>query len=163
MSSKDFKKIIVDKLSETLKPRHFKKSGNIFSFSNGDLTYFVGIQSSQNSTTETLKVTVNTEIASALISKLDDISIPIKHQRHYTRRIGAYLDDSPDKWWIINNTDLAKKSANEISELIITKVIPTFDSLKTTDDLANLWRNGGYIGITQGERKNFLNLLDNCR
>jgi hypothetical protein len=160
MTSKDYKKIILEKLSETLKVQQFKKKGNVFSFSNGDLTYFIGVQSSQSSTSDILKVTINTEIASALIAKLDDISLPIEDQRHYSRRIGSYLDHKEDKWWTIENLDYAEIAAKEIVEIINEKVIPNFQNLKTTNDLAVLWRSGGYIGITEGQRKNYLSLIE---
>jgi hypothetical protein len=160
MNSKDYKKVIIDKLTSDLKERHFKKKGNVFSLSNGDLTYFIGLQSSQSSTADFLKLTVNTEIASAIISKLDDIGLPIEHQRHYNRRIGAYLDDKQDKWWTVQSIDSAEKAASEISSIVREKVLPNFDTLKSTSDLAALWRNGGWIGITEGQRKHFLSLLD---
>jgi hypothetical protein len=163
MNSKDFKKIIIEKLSAYLKTRQFKKKGNIFSISNGDLTYYIGLQSSQSSNADILKVTVNTEIASIIISKLDDISLPLEQQRHYNRRIGSYLDNEQDKWWIIDSYDLAESAADEILGIINEKVIPNFDKLASTNDLASLWRNGGYIGITDGQRKKYLRLLENPR
>ncbi|POY34640.1 hypothetical protein C3K47_19250 [Solitalea longa] len=161
MNSKDYKKIILDKLSEKLKPLHFKKKGNVFSFSNGDLTYFIGVQSSQSSTSNVLKLTINTEIASSLISKLDDINLPIEHQRHYNRRIGNYLADNQDKWWTVDSQDNAEYAANEIAEIITEKVIPNFNTLKSTNDLATLWRSGGWLGITEGQRKHYLSLFEN--
>ncbi len=161
MSSKDYKKIIVDKLTSVLKERHFKKKGNVFSSSNGDLTYFIGLQSSQSSTTDILKLTVNTEIASGLISRLDDSSLPVEHQRHYNRRIGNYLENNQDKWWTVDSYKSAEQVASEIAEIIIEKVIPNFNVLKNTKDLAALWRNGGWLGITEGQRKHYLSLLEN--
>jgi hypothetical protein len=163
MSAKDFKKIVTDKLSELLKERNFKKKGNFFSLSNGDLTYFIGLQSSQSSTADILKVTINTEIASAVISKLDDISLPIEQQRHYSRRIGFYLDNRQDKWWTIDSINTAEIAAKEMADIINEKVLPNFDALKSTSDLANLWRTNGYIGVTEGQRKNYLNLIDKTR
>ncbi|RYE43398.1 MAG: DUF4304 domain-containing protein, partial [Sphingobacteriales bacterium] len=88
MNSKDYNKIILDKLNEVLKHRCFKKKGQVFTYSNGDLTYYIGIQNRQSTMSDVLKVTVNTEIASVLISRYDDTSLPIEQQRHYTRRIG---------------------------------------------------------------------------
>ena len=160
MSSRDYKKIISDKLKEALKERLFKKRGQVFSYSNGDLTYYIEIQNSQSSTTDVLKVTVNIEIASALISNLDDTSLPIKHQRHYTHRIGDYLDDRQDKWWIVSSHRSAEIAADEIVSIINNKVLPNFESLTTTKDLAGLWKKGGYIGITEGQRKHYLSLLE---
>jgi hypothetical protein len=160
MTSKDYKKIISDRLNDALKQRQFKKRGQVFTYSNGDLTYYIGIQSSQSSTSDILKVTVNTEIASALISRLDDTSLAIEHQRHYTRRIGSYLDDQQDKWWTVDSLHSAGIAANEIVSIINNKVIPTFETLGATTDLAGLWTKGGYIGITEGQRKRYLSLLE---
>ncbi|MEQ9376128.1 MAG: DUF4304 domain-containing protein [Imperialibacter sp.] len=161
MDSKDFKKVIIDRLSAYLKTKQFKKKGNVFSLSNGDLTYYIGLQSSQSSNTDILKVTVNTEIASEMISKLDDSSLPLEHQRHYNRRIGSYLNNQQDKWWVVDSYDVAEEAADEIVSIIYEKVIPKFDQLKSTNDLASLWKNGGYIGITDRQRKNYLSLLEN--
>src|SRR5687768_5416589 len=124
MNSKVFKKIIIDKLSAYLKMKQFKKKGNIFSLSNGDLTYFIGLQSSQSSTANKLEVTVNTEIASIIISNLDETSLAIEHHRHYTRRIGSYLNNEQDSWWTVDSNDLAERAADEIIDIIQEKVIP---------------------------------------
>ncbi|MCG7754319.1 DUF4304 domain-containing protein [Flavihumibacter cheonanensis] len=160
MTSKDYRKIISDNLSAVLKERQFKKRGPVFSYSNGDLTYFIGIQSSRSSTADVLKVTVNTEITSSLILKLNDTSLPIENQRHYTRRIGSYLNDQQDKWWIVDSQQSAEITARDIIAIIKDKVLPNFEALGTTNDLARLWKNGGYIGITEGQRKHFLTLLE---
>jgi|KBSMisStaDraftv2_1062788.scaffolds.fasta_scaffold2999971_1 hypothetical protein len=67
MTSKDFKKIITDQIKTVLKPRNFKKTGNNFKFSNGDLTYYVWLQSSTWSTANVLKATINIGIGSELL------------------------------------------------------------------------------------------------
>jgi hypothetical protein len=113
------------------------------------------------STSDVLKLTVNTEIASGLISQLDDTSLPIEHQRHYDRRIGDYLEKSQDKWWTIDSQKSAEQAASDIAEIIIEMVIPNFNLLKSTNDLVALWRNGGRLGITEGQRKHYLSLLEN--
>ena len=162
MNSKEFKKIITGRLAHELKKRDFKKKGNVFFFTNGDLTYFIGVQSSQNSTADVLKLTLNTEIASGLISKLDNnTSLPVEHQRHYNRRIGNYLEDNQDKWWTIDSLESAQYAANEITEIIAEKVMPNFNNLKSTNDLVALWKNGGWMGITDGRRRYYLSLLGN--
>ncbi len=160
MISKDFKKIIIDKLTDTLKSRHFKKTGNTFSHSNGDLTYFINVQSSQSSTSTTLKVTVNIEIYSSLVYKLQDTSLPEKWSRHYTRRIGNFLNNQSDKWWTIENDKEANDAASEIADIMVKRVLPTFDTLKTTNDLATLWKQNKCPGLTEHQRKEYLNLLD---
>ncbi len=160
MTSKDYKKIIADKLADSLKPRHFKKTPNNFQFSNGDLTYFIGLQSSQSSTSDVLKATVNIEIASSLLSKFDDGGLPEKDVRHYHLRIGFFLENPTDKWWIVNSVDSAIKSADEINEILTTNVFKIFDELKSTKDFVTLWRQGKSPGLTEGQRKMFLKLYD---
>jgi len=160
MTSKDFKKIVINKLTEVLKPTGFIKSVSTFSFSNGDLTYFINIQSSQSSTATQLKMTVNIEIYSSTVYKLQDTSMPAKFSRHFTKRIGSFLDNPHDKWWAIENDREANEAANEISDIISAKVLPTFDNLKTTNDLASLWRQNKCPGLTEYQRKEYLSLLD---
>lgn len=163
MTSKDFKKIIIERLKEVLKPIGFKKNGSTFSFTNGDLTYFINIQSSQSSTATILKVTVNIEIYSSIIYKLQDTSLPEKWSRHYTQRIGAMFDTHQDKWWTIENGKEATEAANEIADITNNRVLPTFDKLKTTNDLADLWRQSKYTGLTENQRKEYLSLLDTLK
>lgn len=160
MTSKDFKKIIADRLNAVLKPKGFKKSGNTFSYSNGDLTYFINIQSSQSSTATMLKATVNIEIYSSIVYKLQDTSLPEKWSRHFTQRIGSMFDNSDDKWWTIENDKEANDAAKEIADITNNKVLPTFDKLKTTNDLATLWRQNKCPGLTEHQKKEYLSLLD---
>lgn len=160
MSSKEYKMIILQKLKDNLCLKGFKKNGSNFKLTTNDLTYYIGLQSSQSSTASVLKITINTEIASAAISKIDDISIPVQHQRHYTRRIGNYLSPPSDLWWTIESTESAELAASEIISLLEKLVLPNFDSLKSIEDMVSLWLSkNGYFGITEGQRKRYLHLL----
>jgi len=159
MNSKDFKKIILDKLNNALKQKNFAKTGNSFISSNNELNYIINVQSSQSSNINTLKITVNIDIASTILSKLEDTPLPEKHRRHFSERIGSYLNQPQDKWWIIENTNMANAVAIEIIELINNKIIPELDKLQTTHDLANLWRQGNSPGLTNFQRNKYLSLL----
>ena len=86
MKSSHFKKNILDKLNTVLKPRRFRKNSNIFTFSNKDLTYYICVQNTIDSTDEELKTTVNVEIASSRLSFLDDMSLPGYLHRHFERK-----------------------------------------------------------------------------
>ncbi len=163
MTSKDFKKIIFDKLTEVLKPTGFKKSGSTYSSSNGDLTYFINLQSSQSSTATMLKATVNIEIHSATVYKLQDTSLPEKWSRHFTERIGSMFDNPQDKWWTVENEKEANDAAIEIADITKNIVLPTIDKLKSTNDLANLWRHNKCPGLTEYQRKEYLSLLDTVK
>lgn len=163
MHSKDFRKIITDRLVLTLKPKGFKRNGNVFSLSNGDLTYFVNTQSSQSSTASVLNITVNVEIFSSVVYQLEDTGKPEKWSRHFTKRIGHMLEEPQDKWWVIGNVKEANDAADEMAAIIQNSVLPMFDELKTTTDLATLWRQNKCPGLTEGQRKEYLQLLDNVK
>jgi hypothetical protein len=160
MTSKDYKKIITDKIKEVLQPRHFKKIGNNFKFSNGDLTYYVGLQSSTSSTESFLKATVNIGIGSELLYRLEEKYITSHLQGHFSKRIGSYLDQLHDKWWTIENVDDATSAATEIAKLINDKVLVEFDNIKTTNDLVRYWKQGNYAGLTDYQLKEYLSLLE---
>lgn len=163
MTSKDYKKIITDKIKEVLKLQLFKKTGNNFKYSNGDLTYYIGLQSSSSSTSSFLKATVNIGIGSELLYRLEGKYITSHLQGHFTKRIGNYLEPSQDKWWTIEYEEAATSAANEISKIINGKVIAEFERIKTTEDLVNYWNQGNYAGLTAYQLKEYLSLLDNAK
>ena len=163
MASRDYKKSIIDNLWDILKPKGFKKSGDIFSLPGNDLTYFINVQSGKETSSTILKLTLNIEIYSSVVHKLQDTSLPEKWNRHFTQRIGFLLDNPHDKWWTIENEKEANNAACEILDIIAKKVFPALDTLKSTSDLVTLWRQNKCPGLTEHQRKEYLNLLDNLK
>ncbi|MCW3116820.1 MAG: hypothetical protein JWM28_902 [Chitinophagaceae bacterium] len=159
MKSSNFKKNILDKLNTVLKPRRFRKNSNIFSFSNKDLTYYICVQNTIDSTEEILKTTVNIEIASSKLTYLDDMSLPGYLQRHFVKNIGDYSEHRQAKWWTIDNEESAKSAQQEIADIITTKVLPEIEELKTTNDLAGLWKKHVSPGLTYYQSQEYLSLL----
>ncbi|MES1220370.1 MAG: DUF4304 domain-containing protein [Bacteroidota bacterium] len=159
MKSSNFKKRILDKLNTVLKPRRFRKNSNIFSFSNKDLTYYICVQNTIDSTDDELKTTVNIEIASSKLSYLDDMSLPGYLQRHFVKNIGDYSGQGDAKWWTINNEESAQSAQQEIADIITNKVLPEIEELKTTNDLASLWKKHVSPGLTSYQSQEYLSLL----
>jgi hypothetical protein len=159
MNASDFKKSILDNLNAVLKPHRFKKNKNIFSYSNNDLTYYICVQNTVDSTEDVMKTTVNIEIASSKLSFLDDLSIPGYLHRHFIKNIGDYAGTQQKKWWTINSEVSAKKAESEIEALIMNKVLPEIALLKTTNDLAKLWQTQVSPGLTSYQSQEYLSLL----
>lgn len=152
---KTYKSIIINALNENLKSRQFKRKANTFTMNNNDLVYYIKLQSSQSSTSEILKATINIEISSLIL-------LPVAYDPiHFRKRIGEYLQTPYDKWWVMDNEKSAVLAADEISQLLFDKVIPELDMLKTTGDLANLWRQNKCPGLTEFQRKEYLAFLSN--
>jgi hypothetical protein len=145
MKSKDLKKIILDQLHSVLKIEDFRKSGNNFQSSNGELTYHINVQTSQSSTAEILKFTLNIEISSVLLHKLEDTSISLTDIRHFTKRIGYYFDPGKDTWWTVSTPKEAQFAADEILNILRVGVLPEFAKLQTTNDLAVLWKKTNHL------------------
>ncbi|GAB4093025.1 hypothetical protein GCM10028786_19520 [Flaviaesturariibacter terrae] len=145
-------------MSEILKPHGFRRSGNNFIYSNGDLTYYVNLQSSMSSTSSLLKITVNIGLFSSLVYKLEDTSILEKDQRHYERRIGEYMVPPRDHWWTITNESELKAAASEIANILAGSVLPELLGIATSADLVALWRGGTAPGLTEKKRLEYLDL-----
>jgi hypothetical protein len=151
--AKKYKLVLIDALNINLKPKQFKRKGNGFVKINNDLVYYITLQSSQSSTSEVLKATINIEISSSTLSPLTFDPI------HFRKRIGSYLDAPLDKWWSIHSDKTAISSSNEIIELLINKALPELELFQSTEDLANLWKEDKCPGLTDFQRKEYLSLL----
>ncbi len=159
MTSKDYKKIILDNMQVALKLRQFKKSGQLFKYSNGDLTYYIDLQSSKYSTATELTFTVNIGIGSELLYELEGKRITSHLRGHFTKRIGDYLLPPHDIWWTINNTETTNNAAKEIVDIISNKTLDEFQKIKSTKDLIDIWLTGMCFGLSDLQRQEYLALL----
>ena len=159
MTSKDYKKIILDKMHDVLKLRQFKKSGQLFKFTNGDLTYYIQLQSSKYSTATELNFTINIGIGSEQLYKLEGKTITSHLRGHFAKRIGYYLIPPRDIWWTIINDETANNTATEVADLISKNILTEFEQIKSTKDLINLWLTGKYFGLSTLQVQEYLALL----
>src|ERR1700754_2763854 len=121
---KIYNSIIINALNENLKSRQFKRNGNTFITNNNDLAYYIKLQSSQSSTSERLKTTINIEISSSVLIPLTFDPI------HFHKRIGFYLTTPHDKWWSVDSEKSAVTTADEINQLLANEVIPELDMFR---------------------------------
>ncbi|HEY8781675.1 MAG TPA: DUF4304 domain-containing protein [Mucilaginibacter sp.] len=159
-NSKDYKLIIINGLSSLLQPLGYKRKGNVYTLPINDLTYYISLQSSQTSTAQRLKVTVNIEMSSARLAVFRDERMPPSAHRNYHERIGNYTEEKKDKWWVINNLQEAALASEQIYYLLANKVLPEITLFKSTDDLIAFWKKGNCKGITEFQREHYLRLLD---
>jgi uncharacterized protein DUF4304 len=158
-NSKEYKRKIVETLNEILKPAGYKRNGNIYSRITNDITHFISLQSSMTSTAAVLKITLNIEMSSARLAEFRDERMPLGAHRNYHRRIGQFLNERIDKWWVICNMQEADRASDEIGLIISEKIIPYLNSIESTDELIKLWQKGECNGVTDAQRKYYLKLL----
>jgi len=159
LSTKEYKKKIVGTLDEVLKPAGFKKNGNIYSLVYSDITHFISLQSSMSSSASVLKITINIEMCSLQLAAFRDDRIPLSAYRNYNRRIGTFIDEKPDKWWMISNMQQADDASHEIRSIVSEQVLPYLTSIQATDDLIKIWQSGRCDGVSVQARQHYLKLL----
>lgn len=73
-----------------------------YSQTGNELAYFIQLQSSQCSTAEVYKFTLNIGIASFKLCKLADIINLTYFDCHWKKRIGLFLVPFTKKWWEVS-------------------------------------------------------------
>ncbi len=149
MINDEYRKIILTKLHEVLKPIGFKKKAHNFLNKQNDVYLIIQLQSSMSSYANHLKVTVNLGVFSTLISQRS----PSVWDSHWRQRIGFLTKERFDKWWTITTFEEAEKYGEEISNLAREKAVPLLFSLDSTEKLIQLWEKNEGEEITEGRRK----------
>jgi hypothetical protein len=159
LSSKEYKKNLAAAVFSLLKEKGFVREGMNFSLTGNDLAYFIQLQSSQSSSAEVWKFTLNIGIASLKLCKLTDIINPTYLDCHWKKRIGRDLTASTDKWWEFSDGKLYENAKEEVIKLLLNDVLPELFSFKRTEDLQQFWLQGHYQGLTKGQQEYYLKLL----
>ena len=121
---------------------------------------FVQLQSSIKTTKDSLIVTVNLGIFSKRVAVIvGNTRKPNILEAHWQVRIGHFMHEGVDKWWEIHNGGEADSVGREISTILSTEVLPKMKSLASTRSLKSLWESGISPGLTDFERKQYLQAL----
>ena len=160
MSSEDFKTRMLAHLHAVLKPEGFRKKQSTFSSERDDSVLFVQLQSSSKTTKDSLVITVNLGIFSKRVAIIvGNIRAPSILEAHWQDRIGHFMQDGVDKWWEIHSRDEADLVGREISTILSTDVLPKMKSLAPTNSLKSVWESAVSPGLTDFERKQYLQAL----
>ena len=152
-----YKKTIVDAIAGVLRPVGFRKSGAKFWRALESVIHLVTLQSSQSSTADSARVTVNLGI---WLPALDDPGEkPDIWEAHWQERIGFLMPARNDVWWDVASETEAAAAAAEIAGVIQSHALPTFDALSTVDALVALWRSGRSPGQTEFMARRYLEML----
>ena len=160
MSSATYKQIILSQLQALLKPLGFRKKDQCFSIEAGDTILFIQLQSSRKSTKDVLIATINLGIFSLLVAANEgNTRAPNILDAHWRERIGRFMPGGLDKWWTIHNQSEADLCGAEITSILVNRALPHMRSLASEDGLKSLWESGKSPGVTEYQRKQFLQAL----
>ena len=144
-----------------LRQHGFVRKGNAFIRELEQVTHVIDTQSSTSTTRDRLNLTINTGVFSKRIGSLQQkpvhgISTPYCR---WTKRIGEYLPQHDDKWWVVESEDAAHIVSSEIIDHLSSFVLPELNRLTHTNDLRDLWESGRSPGLTSGQRDKLQGLI----
>lgn len=112
-----------------------------------------------------LKFTLNIGILDLRLAEL--LEEPVKvcpdvWACHMRERIGFVMPEHFDKWWVIDaQSPVSNDVTNEFLKILRDFVVPYTNRFSKKDDLLNLWKTGVSPGITDRQRINFIEMLEN--
>jgi hypothetical protein len=151
-----WKKLVAAPVAELLKRRGFRKAGLNFSAPRPGLTLLINIQSSTGSSQGSLKVTCNLGIRVNRLATRPGAGI---WDAHWQERIGFFLPEPRDHWWVCTSDGDAQQVGREIADLLETRALPAMEQLATPAALAALWSSGRSPGLTEHQRVEYLSRL----
>jgi hypothetical protein len=120
-----------------------------FSASHPGVVLIIGFQSSTGSTQELLKVTCNLGI---LVEQLTNPRGSGILDAHWRERIGFFLPEQQDYWWLCSSAEDARRAGQEIATLLEERALPVMESLASPIAIAALWASGQSPGLTERQR-----------
>src|SRR5689334_16929569 len=115
MSLTHWKGLVAAPISGLLKQREFRKSGLKFYAVRPEATLLVGLQSTVGSTREVMKITCNLAIVLHALGSRDNHDI---WNSHWRKRIGYFMPEPRDYWWVCSTDDAARAAGREMAALL---------------------------------------------
>ena len=134
-----FNQLIADTVKPILKVNGFNKKGMNFYKEKDDLIFIFNFQNSQGNSFDQTKFFINCGIHSTNIDRVigkRDLLEPKEYDCYFRKRISSIIESTEDGYFITEETDL--QMLNSIIERDLKTVIKMFNSINSTNDLADL-------------------------
>lgn len=140
-------------IAPSLKLMGFAKKGNNFYLEEGKNYGVVNFQKSRDSTKYVIKFTLNFGVYSDILGQFEyDYNAgakPKAEQCQWSVRVGTFMPDSPDYWWIVNTSDNLSDCSFNVIEAVKNIVFPQLNIRLSDEGLINNWMNESYAGTTE--------------
>ena len=156
MSLTHWKGLVAGSIGGLLKQREFRKSGLKFSSIRPEATLLVGLQSSVGTTREVLKITCNLAIVLHALRSRDNHDI---WDSHWRERIGYFMPEPRDHWWVCSTDDTATTAGREMAALLESQALPEMERLASRAAMIALWTSGRSPGLTEYQCAQYLQEL----
>ena len=156
MSLTHWKSLIAAPISGLPKQREFRKSGLKFSSVRPEATLLVRLQSSVGTTREVLRITCNLAIVLHALGSRDNHDI---WDSHWRERIGYFMPETRDHWWVCSTDDTARTAGREMAALLESQALPEMERLASRAAMVALWTSGRSPGLTEYQCAQYLRKL----
>jgi hypothetical protein len=156
MSLTHWKSLVAAPISGLLKQREFRKSGLKFSSIRPEATLLVGLQSGAGTTQEGLRITCNLGIVLHALGSRDNHDI---WDSHWRERIGYFMPEPRDHWWVCSTDDTAMTAGREMAALLESQALPEMERLASRAAMIALWTSGRSPGLTEYQCSQYLQRL----
>ena len=156
MSLTHWKSLIAAPISGLLKQREFRKSGLKFSSVRPEATLLVRLQSSVGTTREVLRITCNLGIVLHALGSRDNHEV---RDGHWRERIGYFMPEPRDHWWVCSTDDTARTAGREMAALLESQALPEMERLASRAAMIALWTSGRSPGLTEYQCSQYLQRL----
>ena len=146
MSLTNWRGLVATPISGLLKQRGFQRSSLKFASIRPEATMLVGLQSSVGSTRELLRITCNLAIVLHALGSRDNHDIWASHWRE---RIGYFMPEPRDHWWVCSTDDAAMTAGREMAALLESQALPEMERLASRSAMIALWSSGRSPGLTE--------------
>jgi uncharacterized protein DUF4304 len=152
MSLTHLKGLVAVPITGLLKQREFRKSGLKFYSIRSEANLLVGLQSSVGTTREALKITCNLAIVLHALGSRDDHDI---WDSHWRKRIGDFMAEPRDHWWVCLDDETATEAGREMAALLESQALSEMEQLASRTAMIALWTSGRSPGLTEYQRAQY--------
>jgi hypothetical protein len=158
MPSAPYKGTILGGITRVLCPVGFRKEGANFARQLREVVHFIGLQSSQSSTSTCLRATLNLSIWVRAAAEANQE--PDALSAHWRERIGMLMPERSDHWWVVSSEEEAQATIEEICRALREYGLPALDCLASSEAMRSLWRSGRSPGLTKRLAERYLQRLE---
>ena len=156
MSLTHWKGLVAAPISGLLRQSGFRKSGLKFSSIRAEAILLVSLQSSVGTTREVLRITCNLAIVLHALGRRDNHDI---WDSHWKERIGYFMPEPRDHWWVCSTDDTARTAGREMAALLESQALPEMERLASRAAMIALWTSGRSPGLTKHQCAQYLREL----
>ena len=161
-ASELFKRLVGGRAAVVLKEQGFRRRSQNFRLHQGANWGVVNFQKSTTSTRERILFTANLGVRCGRLATFFESATaywePLAWDCHWRKRIGEFLEEPQDKWWVIDGQTPLESIEAEVTD-VLTIAIPVLRRYLDDRELRDLWLSRGSSGLTEMKRQEYLCVL----